>query len=488
MKIDVFKKTVAAFGAALLIGTAALPTVSAEERNVLDESIYDTLVDRFFNGTTENDQGADPTDNYDFNGGDFAGLQEKLEYIQDMGFTAVSIGPIFETATYDGRAVLTYGAIEDRFGTDKELKDMISAYHDADMEVYADFPLGGVSQDHEWASGREGWAVPAEDGESVDWDLENEEVQDALIDAAVTFAEETGIDGVRLTRFGDADTAFLDRMIAALKETSPSLVVFSDAPSEAEFDLDYDPAVMEILRSAFVEMDPDSSGMDELGLTDPPTMMFFDDLNTTRFTTEMVDRKMFPPTRWNVAATALFTLPGVPVMTYGSEIAVAGKEAPGTHPLHNFKTDEELKDHIADVNGIRNQSETLRTGDFELLHNDNGLIVYERSSDEETWVIVLNNTSETQRVDLTAEQLGEGKRLRALIDNNLVSQADSGEYRIVLDREAADLFIVEEDTGLNIPYIIAAILVYATFIGFIYMVWRKGKQRAKDGKAGKSKA
>ncbi|WP_231877239.1 alpha-amylase family glycosyl hydrolase [Bhargavaea cecembensis] len=478
-----FKKTFAAIGAALLIGTAALPAVSAEERTVLDESIYDTLVDRFFNGTTENDQGADPTDNYGFNGGDFAGLQEKLEYIQDMGFTVVSIGPIFETATYDGRAVLSYGEIEDRFGTENELKDMLSAYHEADMKVYADFPLGGVSPDHEWASGRENWAVPSEDGETVDWDLGNQEVQDALIDAAVTFVAETGIDGVRLTSFGDADPAFLDRMIGALKEATPSLTVFSDAPSEADFDLKYDPAVMEALRSAFVEMDPDSSGMSEIGMTDPPSLMFFDDLNTIRFTTEMVDRKMFPPTRWNVAATALFTLPGVPVMTYGSEIAVTGTEAPGTHPLHNFKTDEELKDHITDVNGVRNQSETLRTGDFELLHNEDGLIVYERSSDKESWIIVLNNTSETQRVDLTAEQIGEGKRLRALIDNNLVSQADSGEYRIVLDREAADLFIVEEDTGLNIPYIIAAIIVYTTFIGFIYMVWKKGKQRAKDEKA-----
>jgi cyclomaltodextrinase / maltogenic alpha-amylase / neopullulanase len=216
-------------------------------------------------------------------------------------------------------------------------------------------------------------------------------------------------------------------------------------------------------------------------------MMFFDTLNTTRFTTEMVERRMFPPTRWNIAATALFTLPGVPVMTYGTEIAVAGKEAPGTHPLHNFKTDEELKDHITDVNGLRNQSETLRTGDFKLLHNEDGLIVYKRFSDEETWIVVLNNTSETQRIDLTQEEIGEEKRLRALMDDNLVSQADSGEYRVVLDREEADLFIVEEDTGLNIPYIIAAILVYVTFIGFIYMVWRKGKQRAKDEQAAGTK-
>lgn len=477
-----FKKTIAACGAALLIGTAMIPAASAEEQNILDESIYDTLVDRFSNGTTENDQGADPRNNQGFNGGDFLGLQEKLDYIKDMGFTAVSIGPIFETDTYDGRAALSYEAIEDRFGTGKELKAMVSAYHEEDMNVYADFPMGGVSPEHEWASEQAEWVLPSEDGKSIDWDLTNESVQEALIGAAVSFVEETGIDGLRLTQFGDADPAFINRMIDALKKANPSLFVMSDAPSDAEFDLTYDPSVMEVLRSAFVEMDPDSSDFGNIELTDPPSMMFFDDLNTNRFTTEMVDRKMFPPTRWNVAATALFTLPGVPMMTYGTEIAVTGTEAPGTHPYHNFKTDEELKGHIADINGVRNQSETLRTGEFELLHNEDGLIAYKRFSDEETWVVVLNNTSETQRIDLTEEQIGGDKRLRALIDNNLVSQADSGEYRVVLDRESADLFIVEEDTGLNVPYIIAAIVVYVTFIGFIYMVWRKGKQRAKDEK------
>lgn len=482
-----FKKTVAAFGAALLFGTAVIPAVAADERTIHDESIYDTLVDRFYNGATENDQGADPRDSHGFNGGDFAGLQEKSDYLQEMGFTSVSIGPIFETATYDGRAVLSYEEIEDRFGTEDELGDMLSAYHEKDMAVYADFPLGGVSPDHEWTAEHEGWAIPSDDGETVNWDLGNEEVREALIDAAVSFAAETGLDGIRLTSFGEADPAFLNRMIDALKKEAPSITVFSDAPSEADFDLVYDPDVMEALRAAFVEMDPDSATLDKVENTDPPSMMFFDTLNTTRFTTEMVERRMFPPTRWNIAATALFTLPGVPVMTYGTEIAVAGKEAPVTHPLHNFKTDEELKDHIIDVNGLRNQSETLRTGDFKLLHNEDGLIVYKRFSDEETWIVVLNNTSETQRIDLSQEEIGEGKRLRALMDDNLVSQADSGEYRVVLDREEADLFIVEEDTGLNIPYIIAAILVYVTFIGFIYMVWRKGKQRAKDEQAARTK-
>ena len=58
-----------------------------------------------------------------------------------------------------------------------------------------------------------------------------------------------------------------------------------------------------------------------------------------------------------IAATALFTLPGVPVMPYGSEIAVNGKEAPESHPISNFKTDMELQEYIGDLNHF----ETSRT-------------------------------------------------------------------------------------------------------------------------------
>ncbi|MBO1913723.1 hypothetical protein J4G37_54030, partial [Microvirga sp. 3-52] len=108
----------------------------------------------------------------------------------------------------------------------------------------------------------------------------------------------------------------------------------------------------------------------------------FDELTGPRFTYEMFTLRMFPPTRWKIAATALFTLPGVPMMPYGSEIAVNGQEAPESHPISNFKTDMELQEYIGDLNTLRNKSDTLRNGDFELLHNKDGFTVFKRSSDE----------------------------------------------------------------------------------------------------------
>ena len=42
--------------------------------------------------------------------------------------------------------------------------------------------------------------------------------------------------------------------------------------------------------------------------------------------------------------------------------------------------------------------------------------------------------------------------------------------------------IVEEDKGFNTPYLIASILVYVLFLGFLWAVWRKGKKNKAEQK------
>ena len=47
---------------------------------------------------------------------------------------------------------------------------------------------------------------------------------------------------------------------------------------------------------------------------------------------------------------------------------------------------------------------------------------------------------------------------------------------MVLDRETAEIYLVEDDKGFNTPYLIASIMVVVLFIGFLFLVIRKGKQ------------
>lgn len=472
------KRLIGALMLVPLLLTAAWPAAASAkgERTIKDESIYDLLVDRFNNGDGGNDGNADSQDPQAFNGGDFTGISLRLQHILDMGFTAVSVGPVFKTATYDGTQVLDYTKLEDHFGTEEDFKTMLKELHKADIKVIADFPLAGVSKDHIWAD-KLAW-TPGENG-TIDWKADDADVQRVLTDAMTEFVEKYDIDGIRLTKTAAYDKAVLDRFIDALKQSSKDLYVLSDEETEAAVDAQPNDGEMDALRQSFVKVSPDSSPMDQFSASGRGDLIQFDKLTGPRFTNAIVKERMFPPTRWKVGVTALFTLPGIPVVPYGTEIAVNGETPPDSHPLFNFKTDMELKDLIGDLNKLRNESKTLRTGDFKMLHNKDGYLVYKIWDKDETWIIAVNNTSETQSFELDPAEIGSKKRLRGLLDGDQIVETEDGKYHVVMDRELAELYLVKEDKGFNIPYLIASVMVYVLFLGFLWMVLKKGRAARK---------
>ena len=464
----------------LFISTVMPAAVSAKtDRSFADESIYDLLVDRFNNGDGKNDIDVNAQDGLAFNGGDFVGVHARLQHIIDMGFTIVSLGPIFKTETYDGRRALSYTELEPHFGTEDELQALVKEIHKQKMKVIADFPLGKVSEDHEWAKNRTYKFTHSADG-TVDWDPNDSNVQEALKQTVVDFVTAYNLDGIRLTQLDGFDDAYLNELIAAIHDAQEGSYVLTNVESGAEFDSTPSDTKMDALRQTFMKSNPDSSSIALFDDNDETKVIQFDDLTGPRLTYDMVEARMFPPTRWKVAATALFTLPGVPLMTYGTEIAVNGKEAPESHPLFNFKTDMEFKELIGNLNLLRNQSETLRNGDFEMLHNEDGFIVYTRTSEDETWLIAVNNTSETASVEIPIEKIGDNKKLRGVLDGDLIRESDDGVFRVVLDREMAEVYIADDDKGFNTPYLIATILVYVIFLGFLFMIIKKGRERRKS--------
>ncbi|WP_186669246.1 alpha-amylase family glycosyl hydrolase [Sporosarcina sp. BP05] len=483
MKVNKWFGLIATF--LLLVSTLSPAGVFAEtERTIEDESIYDLLVDRFNNADGKNDIDVNTQDLSAFSGGDFTGVGTRLEHIVRMGFTLISLGSVFETETYDGSKVLDYAKLEPHFGTSEEFSKMIKAIHKQDMSVIADFPLAGVSANHVWAKEGTVKALPAADG-TIDWDTTDAATQKALKEAIVDFVETYKLDGIRLTKMDKVDTAFLNEIIQAVKTVNPKAYVLTNEESDADFDSAPNNEKMSAMRNSFVNYDADSSPLSIFSNATEKELIQFDELTGPRFTYDIVEARMFPPTRWKLAITALFSMPGVPIMPYGTEIAVNGQSAPESHQLMNFKIDEELIEHIGDLNKLRNKSEAFRNGDFEMLHNDKGFTVYKLSNDEETWIVALNNTTGTSNLEIPKEVIGDNKKLRGLLDGDLVREGKDGIYRVVLEREVAEIYIADEDKGFNTPYLIASILIYVLFLGFLFMAWRKGRQGRQDRKAEK---
>ena len=84
----------------------------ADQRRVEDEIIYLIMPDRFENGDPSNDRGGlkggpevtgfDPTHKGFYHGGDLKGLTQRLDYIRDLGATAIWLTPVFRNKPVQG--------------------------------------------------------------------------------------------------------------------------------------------------------------------------------------------------------------------------------------------------------------------------------------------------------------------------------------------------------------------------------------------------
>ncbi|WP_458780763.1 alpha-amylase family glycosyl hydrolase [Arthrobacter sp. D3-16] len=115
------------------------------------------MADRFSNGSTANDHGGlgndpmvsgyDPTKKGFYNGGDLAGLLDKIDYIQGLGTTSIWLTPSFKnkavqpedkSAGYHGYWITDFTQIDPHLGTNDELKALIDEAHSRGMKVYFD--------------------------------------------------------------------------------------------------------------------------------------------------------------------------------------------------------------------------------------------------------------------------------------------------------------------------------------------------------------
>jgi alpha-amylase len=202
---------------------------------------------------------------------------------------------------------------------------------------------------------------------------------------------------------------------------------------------------------------------------------FMDNHDTPRFTRDAVQNNEHPGPRWKLALTYLYTTPGIPIVYYGSEIALDGGEDPDNRRQMDFRTDKELVEYISQIGAARQTLPSLTRGTFEFLHEEKGMAIYKREYEGETTVIAINNTTKTQTVTLT-EGLEEDKELRGILSDEIV-RSKGKEYTIVLDRDQAQIYTLGPKTGLNIPYLLIMGAVYLAFIIFIYLLWKRSKRK-----------
>lgn len=199
--------------------------------------IYFLMIDRFMNGSKENDAPlADPEvdPKVNFFGGDLAGIIQKTDdgYFTDLGVNTIWISPLTQNPTdawreypaphrkfsgYHGYWPITLTTVDTRFGTSGELKKLVGEAHDKNMNVLLDYASNHVHKESAIYKQHPDWATVLDlpngkknirlwnEQRLTTWfdeflptlDLSKPEVYEMMSDSQVFWIREYGIDGFR---------------------------------------------------------------------------------------------------------------------------------------------------------------------------------------------------------------------------------------------------------------------------------------------------
>ena len=241
--------------------------------------IYLLMPDRFANGDPSNDffndmrdTGHDRNNPFDRHGGDLKGIQDHLDYLKELGVTAIWPTPVVENdmtrtmeggtsrSTYHGYAFTDQYKIDKRLGSNEEYKQLVSAAHAKGLKFIQDAVYNHIGQDHwsmrdmpmkdwvnQWPSytntsykdqplvdpyasemdkkvSLDGWFTPF----LADLNQRNPYVSNFLVQYAIWATEEFGIDGWRVDTYFYNDPVFLNKMNDALFKEFPTLTLFGE--------------------------------------------------------------------------------------------------------------------------------------------------------------------------------------------------------------------------------------------------------------------
>ncbi|WP_376789317.1 alpha-amylase family glycosyl hydrolase [Thermoflexus sp.] len=295
--------------------------------------------------------------------GDLRGIIDRLDYLQELGVTAIWLMPIHPSPSDHGYDVMDYFAVRPEYGTLEDLRALVEAAHARRMRVLLDFVSSHLSSQHPFF--RDALGHP--DSSYSDWFLwlneahtrylsfdgvtsmprfnhRNPEVVRYLTRVA-RFWLEQGVDGLRVDNATFPPKAFFVELRATVRAARPDALLLGEVwerkvPTLSEyfevFDALFDFPLYHALMGS-----PDRNGdgvlagqghpallsalFEEEAARFPPTGMavrFLSNHDTNRLANELAG----DPDRLRLAAALWSALPGPLQLYYGEEIGMRGQK------------------------------------------------------------------------------------------------------------------------------------------------------------------
>ncbi len=355
--------------------------------------IYLLMPDRFANGNPKNDNIAgmletiNRQDKYGRHGGDLKGISDNLDYIVDLGFTALWLNPALENdmprQSYHGYAITDFYKTDARIGNNDEYVALVEKCHQKGLKVIMDmvanhcgtnyyfvkdppmddwvhqFPeftrsnYRGATQIDPYKAESDfklmlrGWF----DTTMADLNQENPFVATYLVQNSIWWIEYAGLDGIRMDTYSYPYKKFLSDWAKAIFEEYPTFNIVGEvweyfATTQAHWLKGYQnnfdnyesnlPSVTDFVLSkalgeAFNEKDSWGKGVERIYYTLTQDRIYpnANDLVTflDNHDTPRFLTAMGEDTRkLKMGLAALLTLRGVPQIYYGTEILLTGTD------------------------------------------------------------------------------------------------------------------------------------------------------------------
>ncbi|MGI8315481.1 glycoside hydrolase family 13 protein [Halobacillus mangrovi] len=413
---------------------------------VKDTVWYQIFPERFGNGDPSRDpEGTLPWGSEDpkpdsFFGGDFQGVIDHLDHLEDLGINGIYFTPIFKAYSNHKYDTIDYMEIDPQFGDKETFRKLVRACHERGIRVmldavfnhsgyyfapFQDVLENGVKSNyydwfHLWDKQAKTEPKPNYDTfgfvpEMPKLNTENPEVKQYLLDVARYWIEEFDIDGWRLDVANEVDHAFWRDFRRVVKTTKPEAYILGEIwhdsmpwlqgdQFDAVMNYPFTNAVLKFFNSeiSLEHFKNQISHVEHMYPENVNEVAFnlLDSHDTPRILTYADGNKEA------VKLMYLFQLSykGTPCIYYGDEIGMTGGEDPGCRKCMAWdkdKQDLELFSFVQNLISLR-KSQHAFGNNARLSFKDYGddVLVYQKDSSEQSLLFVANATEEEKDVTL----------------------------------------------------------------------------------------
>lgn len=420
----------------------------------------------------------------EFWGGDLPGITGKIDYIKGLGADVLYLTPIFKGYTNHKYDTMDYKSIDPQFGTMADFYALRDATHKAGMKLMLDGVFNHVGRHSDvflnaqtnandphrswFFFGDEyslGYRAFANVRNMPTWKLENPAVRQYLWggrDSVVKHWLKQGIDGWRLDVAFELGPEYLTELTESAhreKPGSPVVGEVSGYPSQWFPALDGTFNFFAIDLGKKMVAGQVSGGRVGEMLTDMVADAPYENLLKSWLLTDNHDTPRFASTQpaiddRNLIRTLQFTLPGSPVVYYGSELGMPGNGDPANRAPMRWDLVTDSNPDLANVRKlieVRRAHPALRYGDFTALRTDK-LLAYIRTTDKlrQAMVVVVNPTD--QPVEETfAVRIGQIMSWGQLKDtlSDEVVRVVTGQLTLKLPPKSSRIYAVVDDSSMG---------------------------------------